>query len=292
MMTNWIGKDDDTPSLYRSKRFGIYLDTAFRQGLNILVFSAGEAGWRRMQETAPDKRRIDVWWRGDATSRLMILFAHMIASDASWHGAGIRVLDVSADARVSGKTVADLEKTLSEIRIKAEPEIVASASSDAVAAYSKDSALVFLPFRLLRQEPTDPFGNPLSGILSRLPVTIAVLAAIDIDLSAEPESGHYGEIAETMDRLNEVRSREKEAEREAQKASEEADEAFDAWRRAMEEGKPDEAIEDLHREGVNAKNRAVQAGRRAAGLAARAEELARRARELGADIAEEEENAR
>jgi len=286
MMTNWIGRSDDAPSEYRSKRFGIYLSTAFRQGLNILLFSGGKGAWKKLEETAPEKRRIDVWWRGDATSRLMMLFAHMICSNPSWSGAGIRVLDVSADVFVSGRTVADLEKTLSEIRITAEPEIVASANADAVAAYSEDAALVFLPFRLLRETPADPFGNPLADILSRLPVSAAVLAARDIDLSAEPESGPAGEIAEAVDRLEEARKKEKTAEREAEKASEAADAALAAWREAVEAGESAETIEKRNKDVINAKNRAVQAGRKAARMAARAESLARTARQLGADIAD------
>ncbi|MFP4533716.1 MAG: amino acid permease [Desulfobacterales bacterium] len=289
MMTNWIGQRDNAPSEYRSKRFGIYLSTAFRQGFNILLFSAGKDAWQGLQEIPAEKRRIDVWWRGDATSRLMILFAHMIRLNKPWNGAKIRVLDVSADVFVSGRTVADLENTLSEIRITGEPEIVASANADAVAAYSEDAALVFLPFRLIQEEPKDPFGNELSGLLARLPVTVAVLAAKDVDLSAEPEAGQAGEIAEAMDKLDDARKKEKAAEKEAEKASQEAEAAINAWQEAIEAGESEETIRQLNTEVMNAKNRAVQAARKAAKLAASVETLSRTARQLGADIPEEKE---
>ncbi len=289
MMTNWIGRSDNAPSEYRSKRFGIYLSTAFRQGFNILLFSAGKDAWQRLQEMPAEKRRIDVWWRGDATSRLMILFAYMVCQNKSWSGTKIRVLDVSADVFVSGRTVADLENTLSEIRITGEPEIVASANADAVAAYSEDAALVFLPFRLIQEEPKDPFGNDLSGLLSRLPVTVAVLAAKDVDLSAEPEAGQAGEIAEAMDKLDDARKKEKAAEKEAEKASRDAEAAITAWQQAIEERESGETIRQLNQEVMNAKNRAVQAARKAAKLAAHVETLSRTARQLGADIPEEKE---
>jgi len=289
MMTNWIGRSDNSPSEYRSKRFGIYLSTAFRQGFNILLLAARKAEWQKLQELPAEKRRIDVWWRGDATSRLMILFAHMIRFNKPWSEAKIRVLDVSADVFVSGRTVADLENTLSEIRITAQPEIVASANADAVAAYSEDAALVFLPFRLIQEEPKDPFGNDLSGLLSRLPVTVSVLAAKDIDLSAEPEAGQAGEIAEAMDKLDDARKKEKAAEKEAEKASRDAEAAITAWQQAIEERETEESIRQLNQEVMNAKNRAVQAARKAAKAAARVEGLTRIARQLGADMPEEKE---
>jgi amino acid transporter len=289
MMTNWIGRSDNAPSEYRSKRFGIYLSTAFRQGFNLLLFAAGKAAWQRLQDMPAEKRRIDVWWRGDATSRLMILFAHMVCLNKAWSAAHIRVLDVSADVFVSGRTVADLEKTLSEIRINAEPEIVASANADAVAAYSEDAALVFLPFRLIQEEPKDPFGNDLSGLLARLPATVAVLAAKDVDLSAEPEAGQAGEIADAMDKIEDARGKEKAAEKEAEKASRGAEAAIKAWQEAIEERASEETIQQLNKEVMNAKNRAVQAARKAAKAAARVEDLTRIARHLGADIPEEQE---
>ncbi|MCF8111884.1 MAG: amino acid permease [Desulfobacteraceae bacterium] len=284
MMTNWIGRSDDPPSQYRAKRFGIYLSTAFRQGYNIVLFSAEEKAWQKLQEIPAEKRRIDVWWRGDATSRLMILFAHMIRQNRPWHDAKIRVLDISAGVMKSGKTVADLEETLSEIRIQAEPEIVASAGADAVAAYSQDAALVFLPFRLIKDLPRDPFADELSPLLCRLPVTAAVLAAKDIDLSAEPEQGPAGEIAEAVDRYNDALKRAKDAEKAAEKASADLEKAIDAWRRAVESGEDEEKTRQLDKEVREAKNEAVASGRKAAKLSVIAENLAERARSLGAEI--------
>ncbi|MCF8024539.1 MAG: amino acid permease [Desulfobacteraceae bacterium] len=290
MMSNWIEKSDsDATSDYRSRRFGISLRTAFRQGYNILLFLAETEVWEKLKEMPAEKRRIDVWWRGDATSRLMMLFAHMISQNRPWHDAKIRVLDISADVIASGKTVADLEQTLSEIRIPAEPEIVASAGPDAVAAYSEDAALVFLPFRLIQDKPRDPFGNDLSALLSRLPVTAAVLAAKDIDLSAEPEAGPAGEIAEAADRYHDACKKERDAEKAAEKASRELEEAIEAWRQALKAGESEEKLRELNKEVARAKNEAVASGRKAAKQSAIAENLAEEARRLGADIAEEEQ---
>ncbi|MFP4451823.1 MAG: hypothetical protein ACLFPI_00480, partial [Desulfobacterales bacterium] len=214
-------------------------------------------------------------------------FAYMIRQNKSWHDAKIRVIDISADVITSGKTVADLEETLSEIRIQAEPEIVACPGADAVAAYSRDAALVFLPFRLVKDQPRDPFGDDLSPLLSRLPVTAAVLAARDIDLAAEPESGPAGEIAEAVDRYNDALKRAKDAEKAAEKASANLEKTIDALRRAVESGEDEEKTQQLDKEVRQAQNEAVASGRKAAKLSVIAENLAEKARNLGADIKED-----
>ncbi|MBA2880175.1 amino acid transporter [Desulfosalsimonas propionicica] len=290
MITNWLDMSQSSPSAHRTKRFGLYLQAAFARGCNILLFSAEKTQWERLLKIPPEKRRMDVWWRGDATSRLMILFAHMIRQNPGWEKSKIRVLDVSEDALATGKTVSDIHETLTEIRIEAEPEIVARADSDAVAAYSKDASIVFLPFQLRQQQPVDLFDSPLSDLLSRLPVSAAMLAAKDIDLAAEPEAGTAGDIAAVLDRLTDIRKKGKAAEQEAQEASSAAEEKMDAWRRAIESGDDPENIRQFYNDSVEAKNRAVESGRKAAKLAAVCEHLTETAQRLGADMSEETED--
>ncbi|MFW6237293.1 MAG: amino acid permease, partial [Desulfosudaceae bacterium] len=280
-LTNWIGHEGATVSEYRSRRFGIYLRTIFRQGLNIMLFSAEPAAWKKMCQQPADKRRIDVWWRGDGTSRLMLLLAHMICQNEPWEKARIRVLDVCGDALTSGRTVADLGETLAEIRIAAEPEIVASANADAVVAYSRNVALVFLPFRLVENQPKDLFGNDLGVLLNRLPVTAAVLAARDIDLAADPEAGQAGLAAEVLDRLEEARKKQKSAEKAAEKASRAAEDKMEEWRRALEAGEDAAVVQRLGKEAVESKNEAVHTARTAAKTAARVESLVKEAEHLG-----------
>ncbi|MFP3928089.1 MAG: hypothetical protein ACLFUP_04230, partial [Desulfobacteraceae bacterium] len=137
-------------------------------------------------------------------------------------------------------------------------------------------------------QPTDPFGNPLSDLLSKLPVTAAVLAAKDIDLAAEPEAGQAGEIAAVLDQLEDIRKKEAAAEKEAEEASLAAEEMMEAWRRAIEAGDDQEEIRRLRRASVEAKNKAVQAGRKAAKMAAVAEHLVETARRLGHEFEDAE----
>ncbi|MDY6904624.1 MAG: amino acid permease [Thermodesulfobacteriota bacterium] len=290
IMTNWLHPEVNPESEHRTRRFGIYLRTGFRQGCNILLFSADSRAWDTLVATPPPMRRIDVWWHGDATSRLMILFAHMIRQNKLWEGAKIRVLDISENVLATGRTVEDLHETLEEIRIAAEPEVVACADAEAVAAYSKNAALVLLPFRLRQDQPLDIFGGHLADLLSNLPVTAAVLAAKDIDLSAEPEAGPAGDTAAFMDRLADAQKRAEAAEKAAGDASHDVEKKIDAWRKAVENGKSPDAIQQLNKAIITAKNHAVHTGRKAAKLTAVAENLAETARNMSLDAPDDETN--
>jgi amino acid transporter len=221
VLLNWFAPVPAGSPEVSTNRLGSRLRTAFRYGLNIILLNATPEKWSSLQAAPDDQRRIDVWWWGDASSRLMLLLAYLVTRSASWNDAKIRVLDVSA-AEDPEITVEDLHQTLEEVRIEAEPEVVAAVSADAVAAYSSDAALVFLPFRLKENQPLDPFGEPLDQILTRLPVTAVVLAAEDIDLDAQPEEGTAGDIASALDALADAEKKAKQTERDAAKTAEEA----------------------------------------------------------------------
>jgi hypothetical protein len=139
-------------------------------------------------------KRIDVWWWRDYSSRLMLLLAYIITRSKVWENSTIRLL-ATVDEKEADETVHDIFTMLNEIRINAEPEMIAKPSSDAVAAYSADADLVFLPFRWKKDHPVDPFGNPLDDILQRLPMTVFVKAAEKIDMDAEPEDEPAVEIS-------------------------------------------------------------------------------------------------
>ena len=153
-------------------------------------------------------------------------------------------------------------------------------------------SLVFLPFRVSENRVLDPFGNPMETTLFLLPVTAMVLAAEDVELDAEPEEGKAGEMAETLDALEDARKL-------AQAAAKEAAEAAKAAEKAREK------VEDMTKdpEGVDAETRskaektaeeaekqATKMTRKAAKAAAKAEFAAREAEASGALEEDSDEN--
>ncbi len=284
ILLNWLENAPDNAENIRMTAYGRYLSNVFRLGRHIILLNTSPEDWNRLLSMDEHKRRIDVWWQGDATSRLMLLFAHIICESATWGHAKIRVLDAGADAVSSGKTVADLGETLSEFRINAEPEIVASVDSDTIAAYSKDAALVLIPFRLRAFQVLDFLGNPLSDLFSRLSTSAAMLAARDIDLSAAPEEGKAAEQASARDALIDAHQKVEKAEMAAEEASKIMEKKLDEFRRAITESEDESFISKLNNELSDAKNEAVKAARKAAKAAVKADDLEKRAEGLGIEM--------
>jgi len=265
--------------------YGRHLRTAFRFGCNIVILDAKKDAWSALEAIPSNKRRIDIWWWGDATSRLMLLLAYLMTRSDAWDDAKIRVMDVSLDKNPE-KTVEDLHRILDEVRIDAEPEVVAKVSADAIAAYSSDAALVFLPFRLRGNQPLDPFGEPLNQILDRLPIAALVLAAEDIDLDADPEEGTAAEIAAALDALADAEKKARNAERDAAKAYEAVEDAEKKLRK-MQAKTPFEideaALLKLSASVQEAREIAVKAARRSAKAGAKVGDAAHEVETLGAN---------
>ena len=168
-------------------RYGRLLQRAIRLGQNIVVFDAGETEWGRLEETKPGKRRIDVWWFEDDSSRLALLFAYLMTRNDEWDDAEIRVL-APAPADGEQKVAASLAYRLEERRIEATIDTVVDADVAAVTEQSRDASIVFLPLRVKGMRLLDPFGGPVDTMLRDLPLVTLVAAAQDIQLRTEDEA--------------------------------------------------------------------------------------------------------
>ena len=192
----------------------IYVKTlrmVFRQGKNLVLFHMDAETWQRLEEMPREARRIDVWWRDDATSRLMLLLAHLMTRKAPWDDAALRVLTRGDGTNVAA-VEADLERVLDEVRIDAAAQIVDEFDAETIVSQSADAAFVFLPMRIVENRILDPTGRSFARSLPRLPVSALVMAAEDIDLDAAPEEGLAGEVARAADALAEARKKARSAE--------------------------------------------------------------------------------
>ncbi len=203
ILVNWLERIQGAAGTDRELMLGRHLRTAFRLGCNLVVLDGEDPEWAALRAAAPATRRIDVWWRGDASSRLMLLLAHLMTRTDDWEGARIRLLGMCCTG-ASTETAASLRSTLEEVRIQAEAVLVKPADAQAVTHYSADASLVFLSLRLRGHQPLGPFDGPLEALLATLPVTALVLAAEDMALDAEPEEGEAAETAQVLDALNDA----------------------------------------------------------------------------------------
>jgi hypothetical protein len=283
-LLNWFENEPTKNLGIREILYGRRIKTAFRLGCNIIVLNAGEDQWTKLAEMPSEKRRIDVWWWDDASSHLMLLLAYLTTRNKHWQAAKIRVLAPSDD-HPTEKAMQDFRQKLEDARIDAEPEIVFNANTSNIIAYSNDAALVFLPFRLKGNQPLDPFDKPVERILSKLPITALVLAAEDIELEAEPETGKAAENAAALDARADA---EKQAQA-AEKAAEEAKKSvFDA-REKLQKAKAKAAESEIDRSTITeleaalkeAEKQAQKATRRSAKAKAKAKNAGQAVEDMG-----------
>lgn len=269
--------------------------TAFRLGCNIVVLDASEEEWNRVESIPSEKRRIDIWWWDDPTSDLMLLLAYLITRNDGWEEAKLRVLATTYEKK-SEKSTEELRKTLEEVRIPAEPEVVPKATAESIVKYSADATLVFLPFRLRRNQLTDAFGNPVEELLPHLPMTALVLAAEDIDLDAEPEEGKPAEVASALDALTDAEKKTRDAKKEAAEALEAAEKAENKVSEMIAAARPGADRETMTRiekateAAEQAKNQADKAKRRSVKAQAKAEDTVRQVEILGVKPPEEKDS--
>ncbi len=285
ILLNWFAHQPTSHLGIRQILYGRRIKTAFRLGCNIIVLDAGDKEWSHLESAKSDgERRIDLWWWDDASSHLMLLLAYLMTRSPIWADATIRVLTPKFDDTPE-QALENLRLKLEDYRIEATPKVVMDISADTVVAYSMDATLVFLPFRLKGNQPLDPFDQPIEEILGGLPITALVLAAEDITLEAEPESGEAGERATALDALADADKKVRAAEKDAASASETASDIKAKLEQMTAEADTDDVSEakreELKSSLAEAEKKAEKAARRAAKARAKAEIAARDVEELG-----------
>jgi amino acid transporter len=285
ILLNWFEHQPTTHLGIRQILYGRRIKTAFRLGCNIIVLNAGEKDWTDLESfRLAGEHRIDLWWWDDASSHLMLLLAYLMTRSPDWAEATIRVLTPQFEDTPE-QALENLRLQLEDYRIDAQPKVVADVSADTIVAYSMDAALVFLPFRLKGDQPLDPFDQPIEEILDGLPIAALVLAAEDITLEAEPETGEAGERATALDALADADKRMRAAEKDAVAASETASDLKEKLEQMEAETDKNSANaekrEALRTTLAEAESQAEKAARRAAKARAKAKTAARDVEELG-----------
>ena len=293
ILLNWLGESSTKILGLAGGEFGRNIRSAHLYGCNVVILDVKADKWTAIEETEERKRYVDVWWWGDATSRLMLLMAYLMTRHENWDESRIRLLAVDDGSRTD-LSIDSIKEMLEEVPIEADPEIVRDVDADTIAEYSADAALAFIPFRIKNNQIVDPFGNPMEKSLFLLPVTAMVLAAEDIELDAEPEQGKAGEMAEAIDALDDARKKARTAAKEAEKATEAAEKARE--KAVNIQKNPDDVDSDnlvvAEKEADKAEKQAVKLARKSAKESAKAETAAREAESTGVLREEDKEGAK
>jgi len=126
VLVNWPGEPGDPTS---ARWYARLLANAGRLRQNVVVLDTDETAWIRLEELPNDKRRIDVWWFDDESSRMMLLFAYLMTRNEEWDEGKIRVLIPAASKsaqKVEEHVRARLEEGRIEATVRAVPGILAA----------------------------------------------------------------------------------------------------------------------------------------------------------------------
>jgi amino acid transporter len=221
ILTNWIAEDPPSAQGFQELLFGRNLREAYRQGCHVVIMAADDAKWERMATEATPQGMLDVWWQDDATGRLMLLLAYLMTRHERWKDDRLRVLIPVPPTNDAAETVsAAVNRALSDYRIQAETKVVQDAAQPTEPEDWANTDLLLLPIRFQANLIRLPFDGPLEETLGKLPGTLLVAAARDIDLDPEPEEGEAAAQAELLDRFEDLQSQYKRAEKEAALAAE------------------------------------------------------------------------
>jgi amino acid transporter len=221
-LINWMDELGQGLSGIGSFNYAKNLRIAYREGLNLVILHADEQRWDRILNRERKEQTIDVWWNNNATSRLMLLLAYLMTRHDIWAKAKIRVLSFESGGD-KDNTNDELQKLMEDIRIDADPVIVQDFTAETMIKMSSKSSFVFLPCRIRDNHVLDVREGSLLRLLPYLPMAALVMAAQDIDLEAEPDTGSPGELAKAEDELNEAKIRYEAAEKDSQGLKEKAE---------------------------------------------------------------------
>jgi amino acid transporter len=259
--------------------YGRRLRLGLRYDCNLVAFNGGAQQFEKLDATAARDRVIDVWYRDNATGRLMLLLAYLMTRVKDWQDARIRVFALPNGENDPAACREELERMLDDARIAAQPTIVEDLSPGTVSEHSGDASFVFFPLRLDGNKPCSVSGAPLGEYLSSLGLVALTLARQDIALDAEPEAGEYAEVAQAVDSAQQAEKTAAKIEKDATKAEKEAQKLRLRVEEVRAEGDV-ERLPGLETASSTAAREAERSRRRAAKARVIAEGAAREAEEL------------
>lgn len=271
---NWFDREETAEDAPAMRSFSTFLRTALRHGCSVGLLAARSEALERLAAEGGGQRVIDVWWRGDASSRLALLLAYLMSRREPWDDARLRLLAPEAPDVPREERTAQLKAELDAVRIRAEVVVVPDTSWGTVAAESAGTSLAFVTFRVREEGLCDADGELLPGSLEGLPPMALVQGERDIDLEAQPDEGPQAEEARRQDALAEATARAEALRTEAGTLRAAAAEATERLAAARGAGAGSEELEAAEREAASAEEAAGAGERRAAKAEAKARGLA------------------
>lgn len=256
--------------------YKLFLRSTLQNECNIILLD------QKSSDTAAaeleNRKTIDVWWKNDDTSRLMILLAYLITRNEKWEQAEIRLLAFHLDID-NRENIRNLVDMLEEIRINAAPQIVLGADAQSIARISGTADLVFLPVYLKNNTPYIFKDTPAETVTPQLKSVALTMAAQKVELDSEPEEGKQGDLALLLDELRHAEKRVENAEKEVYQATKAANETMEMVN--IEDSFADSRVLKSLKEALTAREKAAAANKKALKEKSKLVEISKKAKEQG-----------
>lgn len=278
ILINWNEQSGNIPQSPDIPDYKRHVQKALKDGCNVVFLNVREIKEFLEYPDPEEEIRIDVWWRGDDTSRLMLLLAYLVTRNEKWESAHIRLLAVNYSSD-SQKNREALSNRLDEIRINARPVIVTGVTSTIIKEKSKDAHLVFIPFIMKQKQPVCFTGDQFETVLPDINIAAMAMAAKTMQLDAEPEEGKVKELANLYDQLVHAEKRAEAAEKRALELAQAAGSIMESID-LLPNDNTDDIIRKIN-ESIKIRKKAARAGEKASREKAKLEQAFKKAKEQG-----------
>lgn len=132
-----------------------------------------------------EQPRIDLWWRGQDNSSLMLILAYLLS--LAWRGyvPTIRILRMVSPQEDADTAQRQLESLAEASRLDVTCQVVRSSSiKDSLLMYSRDASVVLLGFRPPEEDKAEVWHENFTLLLDGLPTTLMVCSSGEADLFA------------------------------------------------------------------------------------------------------------
>lgn len=138
------------------------------------------------------RKVIDVWWRGHTRNGdLMLLLAHIISQNPTWHGASIRLLRILPRGDGREGTEAHLRALLDKVRVNAEPVVIVPPPDEpfqeTVKAWSTQTDLTLLGMNRPEADARASYGSQLDEWIGAVG-TVLLIHSAHTEYLLDPES--------------------------------------------------------------------------------------------------------
>ncbi len=130
---------------------------------------------------------IDIWWGGlERNGAKMLLLAYLITSSEAWSGASVRINVIIDSEQKSATTAKNLEKVVSESRVRATPNIIVRNPvnrpiREIITEVSSETDLTLLGLKPPTNDENDIFVDRVNALVEELGSVLLVRASTHFD---------------------------------------------------------------------------------------------------------------